>query len=155
GANPKLPGSGWQEAFTPVLPPSTATLKNSLGGGTWTENGNDDLPINNVTWPLAFAFCVWDNGRLPTDAEWNLAAAAGSEQRVYPWISGPQPTIDSSYAIYDCAYHPPPYSCPSFTYCPTTSVTPCDQAACAVTCVTACTPQGCEVEDIAPVGARS
>jgi formylglycine-generating enzyme required for sulfatase activity len=38
-----------------------------------------------VNWYVAFAFCVYDGGRLPTEAEWNYVAAFGDAQRPYPW----------------------------------------------------------------------
>jgi formylglycine-generating enzyme required for sulfatase activity len=38
-----------------------------------------------LSWYEAFLFCIWDGGRLPTDAEGNYAAAGGDQQRAFPW----------------------------------------------------------------------
>jgi formylglycine-generating enzyme len=38
---------------------------------------------------------------LPTDAEWNYAAAGGSEQRVYAWGNS---APDADHAVYGCSY---------------------------------------------------
>jgi formylglycine-generating enzyme required for sulfatase activity len=70
---------------------------------TWTDaaGGNESRPINCLDWFTAAAFCAWDGGRLATEAEWNYAAAGGSEQRYYPWSNPPtSTTIDDSYAVY-------------------------------------------------------
>jgi formylglycine-generating enzyme len=111
GAHPKNPGSGWSAAWDMNLPPDQVKLREALfqcepqGNPqcfpTWTNQAgtNENKPINSITWFEAFAFCAWDGGRLPTEAEWNYATAGGDEQRPYPWGDL---VPDGALVAYDC-----------------------------------------------------
>jgi sulfatase modifying factor 1 len=87
GANPYIPGSGWDASWTTQLAANTNALIASVtcGGAFQTWTGDDALPILCVTWYEAAAFCAWDGGFLPSEAEWNFAAAGGDQQRAFPW----------------------------------------------------------------------
>jgi formylglycine-generating enzyme len=112
--------SGWDASWSSKIPSGAgATAKwkallrsqgtGSGGGcqiyGTWTDEpgDNDELPITCTSWYEAHAFCIWDDGFLPSEAEWKYAAAGGDEQRAYPWGST-APGSENEYAIYDCCY---------------------------------------------------
>jgi sulfatase modifying factor 1 len=49
------------------------------------SSSSDNEPISCVTWYEAFLFCYADGGHLPSEAQWNFAAAGGTEGRPYPW----------------------------------------------------------------------
>jgi sulfatase modifying factor 1 len=116
--HPALPQSGWQSAWNklslpdavlsatvPVVPSSGADFAarvSKCGFHTYTDQpgANEARPINCINFFEAFLFCMWDQGRLPTEAEWNAAAASGA-QRMYPWsMPASSSVISAAHALY-------------------------------------------------------
>jgi formylglycine-generating enzyme required for sulfatase activity len=61
------------------------------------------MPMNHVWRAEVYAFCIWDGGFIPTEAELEYAQAGGPQQRKYPWGSS-DPGATTDYAIWGCYY---------------------------------------------------
>ena len=106
GGSPANYETGWATSDDASVAPTAANLACSpTSYPTWTPSAGsqESLPINCVNWYEAYAFCTWDGGFLPSEAEWEYAAAGGAEQREYPWGTT-DPGTSSQYAIYLCYY---------------------------------------------------
>ena len=109
---------GWDVAWNTNLAATKAEWDSNLSCDaayqTWTSvaAANEKRPINCAIWYQAEAFCIWDGGFLPSEGEWQYAAAGGSEGRQYPWsVPASSTTVDCSYAN----YYTPPYCHASYT----------------------------------------
>jgi formylglycine-generating enzyme len=100
--------TGWVATDDVNIAPLDSNLGSCAPYSTWTNPAatQENLPINCVNWYESYAFCIWDGGFLPSDAEWEYASAGGggaTGQREYSW-GAIAPGASNEYAIYGCNY---------------------------------------------------
>ena len=72
------------DAYAACVRAGNCSKPNNDGFCNWGKSGKGNHPVNCVDWNQAKAFCGWAQKRLPTEQEWQRAAAS-AQGRTYPW----------------------------------------------------------------------
>jgi formylglycine-generating enzyme len=83
--------TGW--TLGAALAPGAALRAEVAACEESTLGADGRLPINCITYAEAFAMCIFDGGRLPTEAEWSAAAVGGAELRLQPFSVPPSQVL--------------------------------------------------------------
>jgi formylglycine-generating enzyme len=109
-ANPVVGADGWNQDWNEFLDAGVLADADSYER-TWDAAApeGESYAVNWVNWYMAYAFCIWDGGWLPSESEWEYAATGGLANRLYPWGDAPP----DGRAVFD-------------VHCPDTGCTPQD-----------------------------
>jgi serine/threonine-protein kinase len=96
--------------YAAFLAENKAEAPASWDGSSFFPTGTDQLPVRGVTWAAAVEYCKAQGKRLPTEAEWEVAARGDSGQ-LYPWGDNANsvPLPNSLYAVGTVAANRSPF----------------------------------------------